>query len=908
MGVAQAAPTIEYFYSDSNHVVPGQSINLYWKVEGATRIILNGLAVTGNSTNVVIPSAAASSAVSYKLDVSDIAGNIVSKTITPQPGKMLNGERITEAYVPGCTFTTADFFTNHFVPRIEPRDCTEVKVTQPIFVWPQVPDMATGVNMTFTLSRVNSDNTRQVVYTTNTTTPRIILPSNIMTPGSYIWKVSYINRNNQAKTSNERRFIFNEMKYANMPAASAVIAAVMARPHPRVLPRDANKQPISAAILQQKIAAGLEKPAFDKYFYQAKQVDIGNKDYTNSVVLPEPATKEQAFNVAKAQMNAVEWLAFASHLDTSLDATAIARYRTKAIDRMVATATWKTGLDGVTSEYIDDQANRVIMSTLALGLDLLQNQMSEAQINTVIVAINERLQITTTKLDGNLNGDSYYSNLSRKPLDSHNLAAVHYVTQTLMYASGIQTKNYEIDANYQQLAKSWERMVTTMGAWGGSADSALGDGTFYGWMAMEIYAPMLATYRIIAGANLHETPPFANIVNNFIAFTPRHRIFDSVMGAFGDATEKRGTYLSYAHSTYRLFAHLSRREIDQWYATETTETVPTVVKSIYSFLMYGIDSQISAPGNTPILPASYLFEDAGTVAMHSISSDPLRSSLYFRSSKLGSFSHNHADNNAFTFVSRGEDIFISGGIYPSYGGEVYQATRRATRFKNAITFDDGLGQAYNTDKPNLPVFSMQASGKLINYYHKDDDDKPWSIATGDATNAYRQFTDKATPQWQPLLNKAIRTVAYNRKAGIAVIYDYAESPIPRRWEANFQTLKPVSLPSSTSDRMIRVRRKDGSDVCVVYHGYNGKWTTESMGKYYPEPTDKDGILIPETTQFHTTYTTDNLSSIYSGVTVITEDCNDADDVPVKYIEGLKYTLQFNGKALHFDREKVQISE
>ena len=52
--------------------------------------------------------------------------------------------------------------------------------------------------------------------------------------------------------------------------------------------------------------------------------------------------------------------------------------------------------------------------------------------------------------------------------------------------------------------------------------------------------------------------------------------------------------------------------------------------------------------------------------MHSETANPKRSSLFFRSSRLGTINHSHADNNAFTFVSKGKNIFISGGVYDDF--------------------------------------------------------------------------------------------------------------------------------------------------------------------------------------------------------------------------------------------------
>ncbi|MFY8018691.1 MAG: heparinase II/III domain-containing protein, partial [Inhella sp.] len=64
--------------------------------------------------------------------------------------------------------------------------------------------------------------------------------------------------------------------------------------------------------------------------------------------------------------------------------------------------------------------------------------------------------------------------------------------------------------------------------------------------------------------------------------------------------------------------------------------------------------------------------------------------------------HGHADQNSYVFRVKGQDLLISGGYYPWYQSPHHAAVTRATRFKNALTFDGGIGQAEPVSNPKAP--------------------------------------------------------------------------------------------------------------------------------------------------------------------------------------------------------------
>ena len=276
--------------------------------------------------------------------------------------------------------------------------------------------------------------------------------------------------------------------------------------------------------------------------------------------------------------------------------------------------------------------------------------------------------------------------------------------------------------------------------------------------------------------------------------------------------------------------------------------------------------------------------------MHSSTADPFRSSLFFRSSRFGSDVHCAADNNGFAFFSKGQALFLGGGYYPYYMSPHHALVGRATRFKNALTFDGGIGQAEPSAtpiSPGKPVLSMDARGQLVNVHAG----AAWSVATGDATLAYRG-QDPATRAWTPLLTKAVRTVAYNRNEKVAVIYDWATSAKPRTWELNFQMLNEPTVNKTT----LRAVAGDAQG-CVDVYNMPGEF---KLTKGFPIAPENG---LPD--QYQARYSPARASTELVAVTVIREDCR---NVPVSVAVSNTSASVTIGESfpLTMDRLKVKL--
>jgi hypothetical protein len=309
---------------------------------------------------------------------------------------------------------------------------------------------------------------------------------------------------------------------------------------------------------------------------------------------------------------------------------------------------------------------------------------------------------------------------------------------------------------------------------------------------------------------------------------------------------------------------------------------------------------------------SALFENTGIVAMHSANTpgwnpdaavaDTYRSSVFFHSSRFGSFNHSHAAQNSFELTVNGVNLLINSGYYVNYDTDYQKLAVRATRYKNALTFDNGIGQAEPTDNstvPGKPLDTMLTSGKLTNYYQNG----AWTIATGNAKNAYRALSaDKLS--WTPLLTNAIRTVAYNRVDKVLVIYDYATSNVARQWELNFHSTGGYT---DKNYNMITLNAKDlKAKACMAIVNLEGTFDTWAGFGEEPPITGTD----PHDQQFHARYRSKYKTKELAAMTIIRENCAGGSR-PAKVTDPAtnptRLQIQMaDGSILYFDKDKVEL--
>jgi len=133
------------------------------------------------------------------------------------------------------------------------------------------------------------------------------------------------------------------------------------------------------------------------------------------------------------------------------------------------------------------------------------------------------------------------------------------------------------------------------------------------------------------------------------------------------------------------------------------------------------------------LPPYRFFRDVGWVSLHSALGRPEDDiQITFKSSPYGSFSHSHADPNAFILNAFGEGLAINSAYREFHRSPHHKEWTWQTKSKNALLID-GLGQKAQDKK---------ATGKITRFEMKDR----YVWTTGDATVAYQSLQPKGRVQ------------------------------------------------------------------------------------------------------------------------------------------------------------------
>lgn len=714
--------------------------------------------------------------------------------------------------------------------RLMPRDCLRVLANPPVFAWRQPSDRDPSAPWSFMLRSITPGGTTLAL---SVQTPRLALHQALQ-PGNYEWAVSYRTKAGAMTGSAARRFSVDAGAPAVLfPDGASLASRVVARAHPKVLPLGG-----SFAELRRLALAGDQARTYTDLIAVAD----------TAMKAPLPASSDTAaFSYSAFTMaSAVDMVALRSLCDTEkryVEAlgyayrfTADKRYADAGIQRVINLSRWPA--DGATSEKNFDYGNRAVYQSLAMALDLFGDSLSAAQVKDIAAPLAARLAQAMARFAG----------LDINPFDSHVDIIVWSVLEALLYSAG--TPGFEQGERW--LAQTWDLLLTTANSWGAD-DGGFGNGVAYAWYRLDNMSQALAAIRTIANVNFAQHPSVARFGDYLVAFTaPRGKH----MSAFGDDVERTTHYANYAANQFRLYASLTQSPLHAWYwQVGSIDTKTGQDRSPWHLMLLGTVPPVSG---VPPTVNSWVFEDAGVTALHSATASADRSSVYFRSSEFGSWVHSFADQNSFTLVSKGKDLLISGGYYPYFFSPHHVAITRATRYKNALTFDGGIGQAEpegtGTTAPGRPVESRDPRGRLLNHA----DNGSWAASTGDATLAYRSY-NSVTRAWKPLLNEAVRTVAYNRKEKVLVVYDYATSATARRWELNFNALSAFDI----QDNIARVSNA-GASGCIQVYGPAGTLSSSSGFAVAPENGARD--------QYQSRFSVSTKSNELAAVTVVTEDC------------------------------------
>lgn len=327
----------------------------------------------------------------------------------------------------------------------------------------------------------------------------------------------------------------------------------------------------------------------------------------------------------------------------------------------------------------------------------------------------------------------------------------------------------ETEATKPYLANALPSYLQRLSPWGG-INGGFANGSSYAlWDNSEDLLPWDVIDRVLKYP-IYARPWLANLPN-YIAYNVTPHM---PAGAFGDGADlDRKDEIAY-HG--RMIMQRFDTPLSRWYvqSAEKLYGYPRYGYRLYS-LLSPRKSTGPVPTNAELAPTA-AFHDIGQTAMHSALGDPNRMSVLFRSSPWGAANHAHADQNSFVIYDKGQILAADSGTYDYFGSDHWKNWAKQTRAHNAITFDGGIGQKYDTQNINGRQYSGAISGFERNIQHGYD------RVQGNAVAAYGKDLTGAN-----VLTKARRTLYYIRPSTVIVV-DQLSSDTERKWEYNLHTM------------------------------------------------------------------------------------------------------------------------
>ncbi|HZG77055.1 MAG TPA: DUF4962 domain-containing protein [Paenibacillus sp.] len=580
--------------------------------------------------------------------------------------------------------------------------------------------------------------------------------------GIWYWQVRYQTASGWSAWSTVREFRIAENAVPfPVPDLEGLIGQVEAG-HPRIWTNAGDLEAFRALRLE-----GKSKQIFDTL--EASVIANLNKNVPNEPTFPymnnEVPTSSAQFVEAQRVLRNYSEAALGRMVDSAFAylITGNEAYGADAKSRLLKIATWDPF--GSTKYEIQDQVHRAIAYRSAIVYDWIYGLLSPTERLAVQNMIKTR---TGTLIDKVL---VQYA-IPQNPYDSHGWTTMGYIAIISV------AMMHDLPEADDWFARTVPAYINILPPWGGE-DGSWSQGTGY-WQWSSSANKELMDILLSAGViNLYDK-----------AFSRNEGLYPLYMFPHGSPT---GVFGNDAHYTpgapsVAMLNRLAQMYQDvrlKWQAEAIG--VPTTGLQEY---FYGDADLASRPPMD--LPKGKWFETTGYVAMHSELYDPDRTSLYFRSSPYGSYSHVQAEQNSFIIHAFGEPLAIKSGFYDFYDSPHHRGFAKQTFSANAITFDGRRGQ---------PIENIDADGAVLGFATHPDFD----AVTGDASVAYKAD-----------LTKAVRHILYLRPSMYVVIDDLATAKAGgSEFEWNLHTDDSLEFRPDNAGATVS---KGGAAMNVQFHG------------------------------------------------------------------------------------------
>jgi hypothetical protein len=583
------------------------------------------------------------------------------------------------------------------------------------------------------------------------------LPTTRMAAGNYTWRV---HPSGSSDWSSPRTFSISANAVVfEVPDNATLRARISARAHPRSLP------PSFAPFANWNAARKFEQEPYLSRMANEVKLQISAlpplSDSRWPLVILSPLTA--AMNAQQTDIrNRV------NEASRQLEAAAL-MYRFKG-EAIYLNEALKKGDElaslnpnGPTSYDNQDQATRQIALSLIKAVDFLYANLDATRKARWLKAVATR----TAVIYGYLAGDN--GRLDQFPFDSHaNTSLVFLVLISSLSIGDIADAPKWFDFSFRAYANS-------PSPWSGP-EGGYANGTAYAEYTAGYLVSLWDPLTHATGVNFYAKPWSQGLVDFATQFTPP----GARQHLFGDGSDTR--------PDTRVFHAFASRMVSPraaWYVKNLggTEDTLSLLEAQYPMPVTST-TYLSAPSNSAYYPS------IGWAAMHSDIASPSRTSVYFKSSPYGSFSHSHGDQNAIMLTVAGQPLLIKAGWYDWFGSPYWTDWYHQTKSQNAITFDAGKGQLVTGYREQL-----QRNGKITSF---------------SAQPTYDYVEGDAVPAYGGTLTTATRQLWYLRGQNAVLVRDRLKAPAAHTYEFNLHAPAAITVESTTSVKITA----GGQMVCV----------------------------------------------------------------------------------------------
>lgn len=633
-------------------------------------------------------------------------------------------------------------------------------------------------------------------------------PDDVLEPGAYYWRYALLQENDeQTAWSAVRRFeVPAGLPETPLPGRERRYAEASAQ-HPRLWLQSAEVEAFRKQLAEEPGYCG-----FDVFYEKSVQPWIDRELIAEP--LPYPGNKRVAKLWRQMYMDTQEVLYAIRHLAVAGTILNDSKLLDRAKSWLLSVCSWD--VNGTTSRDYNDEASFRMTGAIAWGYDWLHGQLSDTERTLVREVLLARTrQIATHVMD--------HSKIHHVPFDSH---AVRSLSSVLV-PSCIALLDEEPEAR-EWLDYTLEYYACIYSPWGG-ADGGWAEGPMYWTTGMAFVTEAMNLLLKYTGINFYKRPFFANTGDfPLYTFSP-----DTLRASFGDQSTLGDPVSLKTGFNIRQFAGVTGNGLYQWYYERVRETDTDSEMKFYNYgwwdfrfdeMVYRHDyPQVEALAPTDAnIDGVKWFRDIGWVAFHSNMADPERHiMLLTKSSKYGSVSHSHGDQNGFLLHAYGEPLAIESGYYVAFSSTMHMNWRRQTRSTNNILID-GLGQYAEKNK----VLNMAASG----FVEVAEQRKGYGYSRSNATAAYKEYV--------PYLDRYVRELYFF--GTYVVVVDHIDLAQTGTVDWLFQTLYEMKLNGQT----FKVQgRKADMDGRFVYCSSGDLELTQQEGFPDVDPSEIEGLPL-----------------------------------------------------------------